>query len=150
MRQRDLTMRPLSPTVEDLGMKIVLLAAKCVGTTPPASTRKNVKQEVRYQPTRTSVDSVKDAILSRRGLFLCSNHFIKCTLVNFPLSIFGIFLNVFENGLVGMVPLVLGTWLKNLAPIGQSHARLVLIFKGMTVFIGNGMSICFMGPMHAG
>ena len=35
----DLTMRPLSSTVEDLGMKTVLLATKCVGTTPPSSTR---------------------------------------------------------------------------------------------------------------
>ena len=35
----DLTMRPLSSTVEYLGMKTVLLAAKCVGTTPPSSIR---------------------------------------------------------------------------------------------------------------
>ena len=35
----DLTMRPLSSTVEDLGMNTVLLAAECVGTAPPSSTK---------------------------------------------------------------------------------------------------------------
>ena len=34
----DLTMRPLSSTVEDLGMNTALLAAKCVGTEPPSTT----------------------------------------------------------------------------------------------------------------
>ena len=46
-------------------------------------------------------------IWSRSGFFLCSHHFIKLTLVDFPLNVVGSYLNVIENGIVGMVPLVL-------------------------------------------
>ena len=35
----DLTIRPLSSTSEDLGMKTVLVAATCAETAPPSSTR---------------------------------------------------------------------------------------------------------------
>ena len=50
-------------------------------------------------------------------------HVLSFTLVNFPLDIVRSLLNVFENGLVAMVPLALGVRLKNLAPISaKSHA----------------------------
>ena len=56
----DLTIRPLSSTVEDLGMKTVLLAAKCFGDkAAPQHTVINIEeQEVRPQSTRTPVVSM--------------------------------------------------------------------------------------------
>ena len=107
-------MRPLSSTVEDLGVKTVLLAAKCVVTLK--HTLGNIEQEVRPQPTRTPVDTVWNTIWSRSGFFLCSNHFVKLTLVSVPLVILRGFLHKLENGLMGRVPFALGAWREDLTP----------------------------------
>ena len=102
-------MRPLSPTVEDLGMKTVLLASNLLWGQrhPQAHVHKRVEQELRSQPTRTPIDTIRNPIWSRCGFFLCSHHFIKLTFADFPLNIVGSFLNVIESGLEAMVPLAL-------------------------------------------
>ena len=53
------TIRPLSSTSEDLGMKTVLLAVNCAGNSATLKHKfKHIKQELRTQPCRTPVDTL--------------------------------------------------------------------------------------------
>ena len=75
-------------------------------------TLSRVKQELRSQHSRTPIDTIWNPTGSWSGFFLCSHHFIKFTVDIFPQDIVRSFLDVFENGLVAMVPLAVGARLK--------------------------------------
>ena len=67
----DRTILPLSSTSEDLGMKTVLLIAKCSGTAPPFhQVFVRVEKEVGAQSPCTPIDTVRDAVRARCGIFL--------------------------------------------------------------------------------
>ena len=73
----DLPIRPLSSTMEDLGMKTVLLAARmCVDRTTFHNICVSFEQNGRTRSTSASVNTTWDTIRARGRFFLCcsKNH----------------------------------------------------------------------------
>ena len=94
----DLTMRPLSSTVEEFGNEGSPARSKTCGDT--ATFHHNslcVAQAAGDQSTSTSVNTKWDNIRATGRFFLCCYHIVKFFLVNRPLKIFrGILYNL-EN-----------------------------------------------------
>ena len=105
----DPAIRPLSSTVEDLGMKMVLLAAKCVGTEPPSTTDLCALNKNR-EPNAPAHLWIPCGIPSGHGTdsFFVAIISFKFLLVDRPLKILRAFLHKLENGLTGRVSFVLG------------------------------------------
>ena len=100
-------MRPLSATVEDLGIK-------------KGSSRGKLCRDsaiVKHMFERDELELRSTTLPHNCRCCTEALSFIKFMSVNFPLYIAKRLLNVFQNGLVAMVPFALGARLKNLTPI---------------------------------
>ena len=101
---------------EVLGIKTVLLSAKCSGTVPPSNSV-SIKEEMRAQTPGTPVGTMWYSIRTRSPIFLHSNEFVKLGLVNSPdgcrQELFEQIVGYPQLGDVSGLRHVLGKWFPN-------------------------------------
>ena len=102
----------LSSMSEVLGIKTVLVSAKCSRTTPPSNTYLQA-----LKIPGTSVGTIWNSIRARCRILLQSDEFIKFGTTNCPTDIVRSFLNIPQDIFVLVVPLAFHTCLENGFPI---------------------------------
>ena len=116
----DLTMRPSSSTLEDLGLKAVPARSKACGcgdSTTLKHTLIRVKQELRTQPSRTSADTTGESHRVQERIPSLRPSFRQIHACQFPIGSHREPSERIREGLVATVPFSLGARLENLDPI---------------------------------
>ena len=99
-----LTIMPLLSTPEDLGMKTVLLAAKCTGRGPPSFTcLYALLLKLKAQPSSTPVETVWNPIGTWSRFLLFGHEFVKLVLSITQRMSSRSFLNVPQDGFIVVV-----------------------------------------------
>ena len=94
----------------------------------------SMKEELRTQATRTSVNAVGNSIKARSRIFLQIKEVIKLGLINSPADVIRSMLNMSQN----IFMLVMSRRLENGSPIfTKSSSRVIFIIQGAALFICN-------------